>query len=233
MPDIKTFDGKTRTIIDLADAYYKSYVKLSANYKSKEEMALYKKGKFIKKLKNMSKDDESKVFVYYEQDKPLGFVRYSPVPSYYKNDAEPNQDIESGEIGEHSYFWQRKLDFSDKNPITDKTMVINQLYLDPSIQAKGVGTNILEQTLPLMKNEGYENFVIEYNANNTNAEKFYKNTLTLTEIAKTKDFDNIVTNPKTEICMSPVKIGFAKIDNAVNKIKLLKSNTYKRNGNDR
>ncbi|MFI3241632.1 MAG: GNAT family N-acetyltransferase [Alphaproteobacteria bacterium] len=222
MIKVEPFDGKLKTILDLAQSYYNSYVTLSKEYKSDKEMALYKKGTFIKKLKKISQDNSSHTFIYFDDDKPLGFARYSPVPSYYHKDRIENAEIESGTTPNgYDYYWKRKLDLNAENNMDDKTIMLNQIYLDPSIQKKGLGTKIIDQTLPKIKEAGFESLVIEYNSNNENARRFYRNTLALREIGTTRDFDNVVSNP-TEICMSPVTLGFVEIDKAINKINSIK-----------
>lgn len=232
--EIKPFDGKAKTIMALADAYYKSYCELSKNYKSEAEMALYKKGTFIKKLKKFSKDSESSVFVYFENEQPLGFIRYSPVPEYYKAAGTETRDLEKGIMNGYDFAWYRKVKFDETNKIDDKTVIVNQIYLDPQIQNKGVGTQMFKSTLPLIKNLGYESMIIEYNAHNNNAKRFYHNVLGLERIAQTQDFDNIITPEKrAEFCISPVEIGHAMIDSSIKNINMLEQKYFERKAYDK
>lgn len=219
---IKEFDGSAKTIIPLAEAYMRSYNKLSEGYKSAQEMALYKKGSFIKKLKNYSKDKTSSVFVFLADEHPAGFVRYSNIPDYYKQpEKQLVQEQEHGEMDGFTFAWIRKVQFANNNPaLNERTMIINQIYLDPLIQNQGAGTQIFKKTLPLMADK-YDNFIVEYNANNARAKKFYRDVLGLEPIARTQDFDHIVLNERgrTDFCVSPVEIGMSSIANAMKHIK--------------
>lgn len=219
---IKTFDGSCKTILPLAEAYMRSYNKLSEGYKSAKEMALYKKGTFIKKLKNYSNDKTSSVFVLYVDEMPRGFVRYSNIPDYYKTPKDRlAQDMEHSEMDGFTFAWMRKVRFAENHPeLSERTMIINQIYLDPQIQNQGAGTQIFKQTLPLMA-EKYDNFIVEYNANNTRAKKFYGDVLGLEPIAHTQDFDHIVLNDRqrADFCLSPVEIGMSSISNAMEHIR--------------
>ncbi len=232
MNEVKPYDGKLKTILDLSQAYYNSYVTLSKEYKCQKEMALYKKGTFIKKLKNIAIDKSSITYMYLENNQPLGFIRFSPIEDYYKNTAQKNAQSESGVNNGYNYFWQRKLIFNQENPMSDKTLILNQIYLDPSIQSKGVGRLLLEKTLHIIKKQGYKDFIVEYNTNNTKAKKFYQHSIGLEEIGSTKDFDNIITKP-TKICMSPVSIGYTTIKKAMGILKTASQVQQKREGNDR
>ena len=56
---IRCLEKKLSQILPLAEAYQRSYNKLSQGYKSLEEMALYTKGYFLKKLWKMAEDKDS------------------------------------------------------------------------------------------------------------------------------------------------------------------------------
>lgn len=80
---IRNLEKRLSMILPLAEAYQRSYNKLSADYKSESEMALYTKGYFVKKLWKMAEDDQSTVAVLHLNDVPRGFIRYSAIPEYY------------------------------------------------------------------------------------------------------------------------------------------------------
>lgn len=65
---IRNLEKRLSMILPLAEAYQRSYNKLSADYKSESEMALYTKGYFIKKLWKMAEDDQSTVAVLHLND---------------------------------------------------------------------------------------------------------------------------------------------------------------------
>ena len=85
----------------VADAYQASYNKLSEGYKSKEEMALYTYDYFYQKVKRFAAENEqsnlSRTFMINLDGKPVGLVRYSRIPEYYKH-AQNGQtkDLEKG-----------------------------------------------------------------------------------------------------------------------------------------
>lgn len=222
---IKELDGSAKTIMPLAEAYMRSYNELSQKYKSDKEMALYKKGTFIKKLKKFSQDKSSSVFVLYAEDNPCGFIRYSDIPSHYKvTENNKTQELEKGNMDGYEFAWNRKVAFVEEAKLDDRTMIINQIYLDPKIQNQGLGTQILKHTLPLMA-EKYDTFIIEYNSNNLRAKKFYGDVLGLEPIARTQDFDHIVQNErgKAEFCLSGVEIGMSSIGVAMGHINALET----------
>ncbi len=224
--DIREFDGSEKTIQKLANAYFDSYVTVSKSYKTNEEIVLYKKDTFVEKLRKMAKDKSSSMFVYFKNGIPLGFVRYSPVEEYYKNNNHRNIQTEETTVAGHTYKFNRELSFYENNPITSKTMIVNQIYLDPAIQNKGIGTAIFKSTLPKMKAKGYTDFIIEYNANNNKARAFYENILTLREVGTTKDFDNVIPGNPLKVFISPVRIGHTTINDAINHLnKRNKTNT--------
>ena len=228
-------------ILPLAKAYMRSYNKLSQGYKSADEMKLYTEQVFFRKLKNFAADKSSVSAVLLMDGNPAGFVRYSPVPGYYKTAADgTSKDLERGYMDGYEYAWNRKITFDKDVALTDKTLIVNQIYLDPQIQRKGLGTYLLGATLPKLKEKGYDSLIIEYNANNINAEKFYQ-TLGFEAFAKTQDFDHIIRpRNKTDFCVSDVKIAHTTIDKtlkAINNIEQRKhiSTLAKviRTGNDR
>lgn len=213
---IRNLEPKLEQLKPLAEAYYHSYNNLSKDYKSSEEMALYTKGYFLRKLWKMSHDKESAVAVLWVNERPGGFVRYSKVPDYYKTPVNgANSNLEQGVLDGYDYTWVRKVDFNQDIILNDKTLIVNQIYLDPALQHRGLGTYLFAKTLPTLKENGYESLIIEYNENNKNAEKFYKG-VGFSPIAKTKDFDHIIEKDnKTLFCVSDVEIAYTTVDDSI------------------
>lgn len=213
---IRSLEKKLSQILPLAEAYQRSYNKLSDGYKSPEEMALYTKGYFLKKLWKMAEDKNSVVAVLYVNEQPRGFVRYSAIPEYYTQAVDgQSRDLEKGMLDGYEFAWYRKVNFNRNVPLNDKTLIVNQIYLDPQVQRHGLGTYLLGRTIPELKKQGYENLIIEYNANNVNAEKFYRG-IGFEPFAKTQDFDHIIKKDgRTTFCISDVEIAHTTIDHAI------------------
>lgn len=213
---IRNLEKRLSMILPLAEAYQRSYNKLSADYKSESEMALYTKGYFVKKLWKMAEDDRSTVAVLHLNDVPRGFIRYSAIPEYYTQPENGRaQDVEKGYLDGFEYAWCRKVNFEREVALDDKTLIVNQIYLDPQIQHHGLGTLLFQQTVPELKKQGFESLIIEYNANNTNAKDFYQK-LGFVPFAQTKDFDHILKEDgRTVFCISDVRIAHTTIDNAL------------------
>jgi len=213
--DICRLEKKLSVILPLAEAYQRSYNQLSSGYKSDAEMALYKRGYFLKKLWKIAEDTQSVAAVLKIDDVPRGFVRYSKIPDYYTRVTDGTAyETESGILDGYQFAWRRKIYFDQDIQLNKHSLIVNQIYLDPQIQRCGLGTLLLEKTIPALKKQGYNNLIIEYNANNANAEKFYK-TLGFSAFARTKDFDHIVQdeNGRASLCISDVKIAHTTIDN--------------------
>ncbi len=215
--NIVPLENSNEMIVPLAKAYQRSYNELSRGYKSPAEMALYTRDVFITKLQRFAADKDSKTAVVLADGVPMGFMRLSKIPDYYKHPVNGQAAArESGEMDGYTFAWERKVIFDKNIHLNDKTLIINQLYLDPQIQRRNVGTYLLEHTLPQLKKHGFESLILEYNADNHNAEKFYQ-TLGFQAFARTKDFDHVVTTPegKAEMCISNVKIAYTTIDHAL------------------
>lgn len=217
---IRKLEKKLSLILPLAESYQLSYNTLSKDYKTEEEMKLYTPAFFVKKLWKIAEDTSSTSAVLMVEEKPCGFVRYSQVPEYYKNAQNGQaQEAESGTLDGHNFFWCRKVKFDADIEVDDKTLIVNQIYLDPRVQRHGLGTLLLKETMPKLKEQGFEKLIIEYNANNHNAEKFYQ-TMGFKAFARTKDFDHILEKDgRTQFCISDVKIAHTTIDNAIENIK--------------
>ncbi|MBQ7285738.1 MAG: GNAT family N-acetyltransferase, partial [Alphaproteobacteria bacterium] len=116
------------------------------------------------------------------------------------------------------YAWYRKVKFIDDVKLDDTTMILNQIYLDPAVQRHGLGTYVLAQTLPKMKEKGVKNLILEYNADNKNAEKFY-HYFGFRALAETQDLDHIIKDEHghTKFCISDVKMVHVPIDIALEK----------------
>ena len=201
-------------LTELAKAYQASYCELSIVYKTQAEMALYTFAYFYQKLVSFTRDKSSDVFMLSGNEKPVGFVRFSPVPEAYKGTQKREVfQKEHGFLDNQEYNWIRKVDFFEKVDISDKTMILNQLYLSPSIQNRGFGTELLRHTLPIMLDK-YDNFVVEYNLKNQKAIKFYE-TIGIKKVAQTQDLDHIIKGNKY---ISDVGIGYSDIRATCRKI---------------
>ncbi len=211
---IETLPVNFEKLTALAEAYQTSYCQLSAAYKKRTEMALYTLAYFYHKLDSFSKDPSSDVFVLSENEKPVGFVRFSPVPTAYL-EAFHGQVLqqEKGVLDGVSYQWTRRIEFVPGTQITDRTMILNQLYLSPVVQEKGFGTELLRHTMPIMLDK-YDDFIVEYNLKNTRAMAFYE-TIGVKPIAKTQDLDHIIDNEKY---ISEVGIGYADLRQTCRKL---------------
>lgn len=218
--EIKKMTKEDEVLLPLALSYMKSYNRLSSAYKSEEEMKFYEYSSFLKKLEKISSDEDSSSFVLFVDEIPKGFVRYSPIPQHYKDQKDGvAKEKETGEMNKHTFAWERKVKFTDDVLLDDKTLILNQIYLDPDIQKHGLGTYLLSETLPKMK-EDYNSIIIEYNSSNEGAKKFYSHVLGLKKIAETKDFDNILDKSGFDkFCISNVEIGYNDIDSAISSVK--------------
>lgn len=216
--------AKDKTLQQVAEAYRASYNKLSEGYKSKEEMALYTYDYFYQKVKRFAAENEqsnlSRTFMINLDGKPVGLVRYSRIPEYYKH-AQNGQtkDLEKGYLDGYEYAWYRKVNFTDTSvKLDDSTMILNQIYLHPDVQRHGLGTFVLAQTLPKMKGKGVKNLILEYNIENKNGEKFY-HSFGFQPLADTQDLDHIVQDRTgaTKLCISKVKIVHVPVEAALQK----------------
>ena len=213
---ITRLEKKLSQILPLAEAYQRSYNKLSAQYKTPEEMALYSRGYFLKKLWKMAQDPDSAVAVLNINGVPRGFVRYSSIPEYYTKPVDgKSMELEKGMLDGWEFAWFRKVNFERDVKLDKKTLIVNQIYIDPQVQRMGLGTYLLNRTIPELKKNGYESLIIEYNAHNENAEKFYRG-IGFRAFATTQDFDHIIKKDgRTTFCISDVAIAHTTIDNAI------------------
>lgn len=225
MLKVKKFAGNYKEILPLADVYMRSYNELSKGYKSPEEMALYTKVSFIKKLEgwaiNQAKGQEPFIFVLYNNDKPCGIMRLNPIPQDYRHINQNLQAIESenGELDGWKMARQRKIQYT-KNPNYERnTLILNQIYIAPEAQKQGLGTYFIKTVFQGLQQQGYNQFIVEYNDNNTNGKKFHENVLCAKKVAHTSDFDHITSqNNKTEFCLSPVSIGISRFSDVLRNI---------------
>lgn len=219
---IKNLTNDEALLEPLTHVYRRSYNTLSKAYKSPEEMALYTNQVFYHKLKRFAKESESnsnaQTFVVMGDDRPVGFVRYSLIPDYYKNNVNgETRDKESGVLDGYEYAWYRKVKFVDDVKLDNSTMILNQIYLDPSVQRHGLGTYVLSKTLPKIKEQGIKNLILEYNTDNKNAEKFY-HAFGFRALADTQDLDHILdVEGKAKLCISDVKMVQVPVDVALEK----------------
>lgn len=209
--EIDTLSGDSLQLAQLAKAYYRSYTTLSKAYKTKEEMALYTPEYFLARLKAMHQDKKSSLYILTQSGIPLGFVRFSELPKpYLSADKGLVQEKESGVLDGVAYDWTRVTRFEKGVRLTPNTLILNQIYLDPSIQGQGIGVAFLAKTLDMMS-VFYYDFIVEYNTQNKNAKKFYQG-FEIKPIAQTQDLDHIIGNKKY---ISPVEIGYAMIKDAL------------------
>ncbi len=225
MLKVKKFAGNYKEILPLADVYMRSYNELSKGYKTKEEMALYTKFSFIKKLEkwaiNQEKGNEPFIYVLHQNGKPCGIMRLNPIPEDYRY---INQDLqavehETGELDGWKMARQRKIQYT-RNPNYEKnTLILNQIYIAPEAQKQGLGTYFIKTVFQELQQKGFNQFIVEYNDNNTNGKKFHENVLCAKKVAHTSDFDHITSqNNKTEFCLSPVSIGISRFSDVLRNI---------------
>lgn len=218
MLEIKEFSGKCQEILDLADVYMRSYNELSNGYKTREEMALYTKGSFIRKLKKWSNQqkngNEPFIFVLHNDNKPIGFIRLNPLPESYRqyNDNLTSQEYEGGELDGWQIARYRKIKFISDPQFDENTLILNQIYMAPEVQKQGFGTYFIGEVAKQMNDLGFDQFVVEYNDNNVNGKKFHEDVLCAKKIAKTTDFDHITIDDErqSQLCVSPVTIGISR-----------------------
>lgn len=220
MLEVKKFKGNCQEILALADVYMRSYNELSRGYKSEAEMALYTKGSFIRKLKkwsNQQKDgNEPFIFVLYNNDAPIGFIRFNEMPKSYR-EYDNNlvaKEYERGELDGWQIARYRKVEYISDPHFDDNTLILNQIYMAPEIQKHGFGSYFIDHVAKQMRLKGYDQFVVEYNDNNLNGKKFHENVLCAKKIAKTSDYDHHTTEP----CISQVTIGLSRFSNLIENI---------------
>lgn len=225
MLQVKNFSGSVKEILPLADIYMRSYNELSKQYKSNAEMQLYTKGSFIKKLKTWAEKqkqgNEPFIFVLYDNEKVCGVMRLNKIPEDYRNinNLEAIED-EHGLLDGWTISRKRKIKYLKDPQYTENTLILNQIYLAPEAQKKGWGSFFMKSVIPTLQKQGFEQFIVEYNDNNTNGKKFHEDVLCAEQIAKTTDFDHIVKDEKgyTEFCISPVTIGISKFSKVLQRI---------------
>ena len=216
MLQVKKFSGSYKEIVALSDVYMRSYNELSTGYKSADEMALYTKGTFIRKLKNWSNNmkngDENLIFVLYNDDKPCGIMRLNPIPEAYRqiDDKLQAAEYEHGVLDGRTITRNRKIQYSEKPQFDDNALILNQIYLAPESQKKGWGTYFIKNVFSELVEQKYNQFIVEYNDNNANGKKFHEDVLCAKKIAHTTDFDHITaSDDKQDFCLSPVSIGIS------------------------
>ena len=195
---------------ELAAAYKLSYITLSAQYKSPEEMALYTTNDyFMQRVEKFAKDPKSTTFIIYDKSEIVGFSRFSPVPEDYLGlTSGISYHPECGTMDGHAYQWKRPMCFDINPEIDDKTLMLHQIYLVPKVQHQGLGTQILASVLPTMAYQ-FNKVLVEYNMCNHVGEECYKN-WGFKKVGETQDLDHILPNGKW--CTSSVGIAIAPID---------------------
>ena len=225
MLQVKKFSGSVKEILPLADIYMRSYNELSKQYKSDEEMKLYTKGSFIKKLKTWAEKqkqgNEPFIFVLYNDEKICGVMRFNEIPSDYRNinNLEASEN-EHGILDGWTISRKRKIQYLEDPQYTKNTLILNQIYLAPEAQKKGWGSSFMKMVIPTLQEKGFEQFIVEYNDNNANGKKFHEDVLCAKKIATTTDFDHIIetNNGHSEFCISPVSIGISNFSKVLEKI---------------
>ena len=225
MLEVKKFAGNYKEILPLADVYMRSYNKLSETYKSQEEMALYTRVSFIKKLENwairQADGKEPFIFVIYDNEQPCGIMRLNPIPQEYRqiNSLLKATEHENGELDGWNMARNRNIQYSTSPQFEDNTLILNQIYLAPESQKRGLGTYFIKTVFNKLQKQGLDQFIVEYNDNNTNGKKFHEDVLCAKKIATTSDFDHITTqNGKTDFCISPVSIGISRFSQVLQNI---------------
>lgn len=227
MLEVTKFAGNYKEILPLADVYMRSYNKLSETYKSKEEMALYTKFSFIKKLENwainQAEGKEPFIFVLHNNGKPCGIMRLNPIPEDYRYINSKLQAVENehGTLDGWKMARRRKIQYAKDPNYDNNTLILNQIYLAPESQKQGLGTYFIKTVFSKLQKQGYDQFIVEYNDNNANGKKFHEDVLCAQKIATTSDFDHITSrNNKTEFCLSPVSIGISRFSNVLRNVAL-------------
>lgn len=240
MLQVKKFSGSVKEILPLADIYMRSYNELSKQYKSSAEMQLYTKGSFIRKLKNWAEKQkqgqEPFIFVLYNGENVCGVMRLNEIPKDYRNikNLEAVED-EHGFLDGWTISRQRKIRYLKDPKYSENTLILNQIYLAPEAQKKGWGSFFMKSVIPTLQEQGFEQFIVEYNDNNTNGKRFHEDVLCAEQIAKTTDFDHITENNDrhAEFCVSPVTIGISNFSKVLKRIeakeKLFKSQSQGNN----
>jgi len=217
MLEVRKFAGNYKEILPLADVYMRSYNQLSSAYKSRAEMALYTKVSFIKKLENwainQAEGKEPFIYVLYNNGKPCGIMRLNHISDDYRQINSDYQAVEK----ERGFLdgWQiarnRRIDYEKRFNFADNALILNQIYLAPEEQNKGLGTYFIKQVFSKLRELNYDQFIVEYNDNNVNGKKFHEDVLCARKIAHTTDLDHITTSRrgKTRFCLSPVSIGMS------------------------
>lgn len=211
-------------ISDLSEVYGASYIKLSEKYKGKREMALYTPEYFRGRLERFAEDKESMTFVISDEDRAVGFARFSPIPDVYKSMPKGlSIHLEKGEMDGFEYQWLREVRMRKSPDYTDRTVMLNQIYLAPDAQHKGLGTQVFASVLPQME-EKYDNIVVEFNLKNAKGIRFYKS-MGFEVAGITQDLDHILPTKNEwgrKMCVSNVGIADAPIqtvrENAVRKL---------------
>lgn len=205
-------------LFKLADAYMASYNTLSKDYKKAEEMELYTREYFLRKLEKFRKGQkDSPVFVALANGKPVGFLRFGAVEDYYKNQENGiAEQKETVSVDGRTKTWTRKIKFINGAQIDNKTAILNQIYIDPKYQQHGIGEKLFNEAIPEMA-KNYDDFIVEVNTDNIGAQKVYNKVLTAEKIADTKDFDHILKDGTD--CISNVTIVKGRISDALERLK--------------
>lgn len=226
MLEVKKFAGNYKEILPLADVYMRSYNELSKGYKTKEEMALYTKFSFIKKLEgwaiNQEKGNEPFIYVLHQNGQPCGIMRLNPIPQDYRRISSElkAKELENGELDGWRVARNRQIQYVADPHFDENTLILNQIYLAPESQKQGLGTFFIKTVFQKLQKQGYDQFIVEYNDNNANGKKFHEDVLCAKKIAHTSDFDHITSkDAKTEFCLSPVSIGISRFSTVLQNIK--------------
>lgn len=220
--EVKNLTDDQDMLKKLSVCYSKSYKKVSSLYKKPEELEKYTPEFFYGKLQDMTKDKESLSYVIFLNGEPHGFARYSPAPNIYKEIDENSvaQERKKGNREGFDYTWDKKVYFNSDIVIDDKTVMLNQIYLDPDIQSKGLGSKLLKETMPKVRDAGYDSIIIEYNAKNSGAQGFYKYILGLKEVAKSQELAHIGLDDdgNRKEYYADVIIGYSDISSSIRKL---------------
>ena len=156
MLEVKKFAGNYKEILPLADVYMRSYNELSKGYKTKEEMALYTKFSFIKKLEgwaiNQEKGNEPFIYVLHQNGQPCGIMRLNPIPQDYRRISSElkAKELENGELDGWRVARNRQIQY-----VADPHFDENKFIWLRNLKSRGWGLSLSK---PFFKN--YKNKVM-------------------------------------------------------------------------
>ncbi|MDR1071419.1 MAG: GNAT family N-acetyltransferase [Rickettsiales bacterium] len=216
--NIKPIGEHSDNLDTLANAYMESFRAISMTYKDPVEMMRYTRPYFLDRIKKFSK--EKMVFVLSTDNEPIGFARFNGIPDHYKTNG-THCAMDTKELNGFEYQFMRRIQFSKNAPnLTDKTAIMNQIYLKPEFQNQGLGGKLVSAALNEIGVK-YKTLIVEYNINNMQSQRFYSQKLGMRQIAQTIDFDHIVESEDGKAIpfyVSITPISYAQIPSILKRI---------------